>query len=346
MRNLFILLFLFNTLLTYAQVDKVSQILDEIDSNKHLNGVVLVGKEGDIILQKAYGTANFSSEIPNNLETKFLIGSLTKQFTAMLAMQLVEDGKLNLDDPITTYLPDFRKETGDKITIRHLLTHTHGILNADLTDRYQPMTQKDFIKKYCEANLEFQPGTQFRYSNIVGYYLLGVILEKVTIKDFATLLEEKILEPLDMKNTGYYSKEIIQENFATGHIQKENSVQIAQQWDMSQSFSAAGMYSTVEDLFKWDKALRGTKLLSSDGMQTIFTPYNDTIKYGFGWHINYPVINGEKHIFAGHNGSANGYKSQMMRGLNDDLVIINLSNTDNYVELRYPIIEAMMSSKK
>ncbi len=345
-KSLFILLLLFTTFSTYAQIHKISQILDEIDSNNHLNGVVLVGKEGETILQKAYGMANYSSEIPNKMDHKFLIGSMSKQFTALLVMQSVEAGKLNLDAPITTYLPDFRKETGDKITIRHLLTHTHGILNADLKERNRPMPQEEFIEKYCETDLEFQPGSQFKYSDIVGYYLLGVILEKVTNKDFATLLEENILVPLDMKNTGYYTEGIIQEKFASGHIKKGNSFQKAQKWHMSQSFSAAAMYSTVEDLFKWDQALRGNKLLSKEGIQTTFTPYSNTIKYGFGWYLNDPVINGEKHIFAGHNGSANGYKSQIMRGLNDDLVIIYLSNTDNYVELRYPIIEAMMSAKK
>lgn len=346
MRILIKIFFLLSTIAAQGQTEGISKILDELDAKEQLSGVVLVGQGGRIIFQKAYGTANRSFSIANNPDTKFLLGSLTKQFTAMLVMQQVEAGQLDLDAPITKYLSDFRKETGDKITIRHLLTHTHGIPNADQTDRYKPMTKEEFTRKYCEVNLEFSPGTQFNYSNIVGYYLLGVILEKVTNRSFAALLEERIFEPLGMNNSGYWSQETIQQNFATGYLQKENGFLNAPYWDMSQSFSAAGVYSTVGDLFKWDKALRKTKLISEEGLRTIFTPYRDKIRYGFGWFINDPEINGTKRLFAGHAGGASGYKSEIMRGINDDIVVIYLSNTDKYVELRYPIIEAVMSVGK
>ncbi|WP_296622200.1 serine hydrolase [Marivirga sp.] len=345
MKFILTILFFLSSISTYCQVEKISEIFDEIDSKENLSGVVLVGQDGQVIFQKAYGIANQSFGIENNLDTKFLIGSLTKQFTAMLVMQLAETGQLSLDVPITTYLPNFRNETGDKITIRHLLTHTHGIPNPNLTDRYKPMTKEEFIQNYAEANLDFEPGAQFEYSGVVGYYLIGVILEKVTNKDFAKLLEENILEPLDMRNTDYYSQDTIQQNFATGYIQKDSSFLYAPHWDMSQSFSASGIYSTVGDLFKWDRALRGTQLISNTGVETIFTPFSNKIRYGFGWFINDPVINGEKRLFAGHNGGANGYKSQIMRGINEDLVVIYLSNTDKYVEIRYPIIEAVVNDE-
>lgn len=346
MRLLIKIIFLLTTITANGQGERISKILADTDSKEHLSGVVLVGQGGQIRYQKAFGIANQSFGIPNNLDTKFLLGSLTKQFTAMLIMQLVEAGQLNLDTPITKYLSDFRKETGDKVTIRHLLTHTHGIPNADQTDRYKPMTKEEFVKKYCETNLEFSPGTQFKYSDIVGYYLLGVILEKVTNKNFSKLINEKIFGPLEMKNSGYYSQEIIQQNFATGYLQKESGFLNAPYWDMSQSFSAAGVYSTVGDLFKWDKALRTTQLISEKGMNTIFTPYSDKIRYGFGWFINDPEINGAKRLFAGHSGGASGYKSGILRGLKDDIVVIYLSNTDKYVEIRYPIMESVMGDSK
>lgn len=346
MRLLLTIFLLLITISSYGQHEKISAILEEINSKEHLSGVVLVGQGEEIIFQKAYGTANQSFGVPNNLNTKFLVGSLTKQFTAVLVMQLVEADQLKLDEPISTYLPDFRNDLGDKITIRHLLTHTHGIPNADLSSRYKPMSKEEFVSEYCETDLEFQPGSQFEYSNIVGYYLLGVILEKVTNKDFSKLVEEKILSPLEMQNTGYYSKDTVIQNLATGYIQKENSFLYAPHWDMSQSFSAAGMYSTVGDLFKWDRALRSTQLLSNSGIETIFTPYNDEIRYGFAWHINDPEINGKRQIFASHNGGANGYKSQIMRGVNEELVVIYLSNSDKYVELRYPLIEVLMNNEK
>jgi len=346
MRLLIKIIFLLTSISASGQSVRISKILGEIDSKEHLSGVVLVGQGGHTIYQKAYGTANKSFGIANNPDTKFLLGSLTKQFTALLIMQQVETGKLNLDLPITTYLTDFRKETGEKITTRHLLTHTHGIPNAVQSDRYKPMTQQEFVKEYCESNLEFSPGTQFKYSDIVGYYLLGVLLEKLTNKDFAKLLAENIFEPLGMNNSGYCSREIIQQNLASGYLQTENGFLNAPYWDMSQSFSAAGVYSTVGDLFKWDRALRKTELISEKGMQTIFTPFSDKIRYGFGWFINDPEINGSKRLFAGHTGGASGYRSEIMRGINDDIVVIYLSNTDKYVEIRYPIIEAIMSDGK
>lgn len=346
MRLLIKIFLLLVTIAAHGQTERISKILDEIGSKEDLSGVVLVGQGGQIIYQEAFGVANQSFSIPNNLDTKFLIGSLTKQFTAILVMQQVEAGQIDLDAPLTKYLPNFRKETGDKITIRQLLTHTHGIPNAEQMDRYKPMTKEEFIKKYCEANLEFSPGTQFKYSDIVGYYLLGVILEKVTNKNFANLLKENIFEPLEMNNSGYCSQETIQHNFATGYLQKENGFLNAPYWDISQSFSAAGIYSTVGDLFKWDKALRKPELISEKGLRTVFTPYSDKIRYGFGWFINDPEINGAKRLFAGHTGGASGYRSEIMRGVNDDIVVIYLSNTDKYVEIRYPIIEAMMSDSK
>lgn len=338
--------FLLATITANAQTEIISGILDELDSKEHLSGVVLVGRGGQVIYQNAYGMANRSFGIANNLDTKFLLGSLTKQFTAMLVMQQVEAGLLDLDAPLTMYLSDFRKETGDKITIRHLLTHTHGIPNADETERYKPMAKGEFVKKYCEANLEFSPGTLFEYSDVVGYYLLGIILEKMTNTDFAELLEERIFEPLGMSNSGYFSQDTILQNFAIGYLQKESGFLSAPHWDMSQSFSAAGVYSTAGDLFKWDEALRKADLVSEESLTVIFTPYSDKVRYGFGWFINDPEINGAKRLFAGHTAGANGYRAEIMRGINDDIVVIYLSNTDKYVEMRYQIIEAIMSDGK
>lgn len=343
MRLSIISILLLTSISTYGQLEKISKLLEQIDSTKHLNGVVLVAQGNEVIFQKAYGMANHSLDIPNTIDTKFLVGSLTKQFTAMLVMQLVEANQLSLDVPITAYLSDFRKETGDQITMRHLLTHTHGIPNEELTNRGKPMEKAAFVKKYCEADLAFQPGTQFQYSDIFGYYLLGMILKEVTNRNFDDLLEEKILKPLDMQNTGYYAQDTILQNLATGYIREGDSLLSAPQWHMSQSFSAAGLYTTVGDLFKWDQALRSTQLLSREGMEAIFTPYRDKIKYGFGWYLNDPVINGEKRLYAGHNGGASGYRAQMMRGVSEELVVVYLSNTDQYVEIRYPIIEAILS---
>ena len=343
MRLLIKLSFIVVSIAASGQTDYLKKVAQGIDSQEHLSGALLVGQNGKIIYQEAFGQANYTFGSPNSVDSKFLIGSLTKQFTAMLVMQQVEIGNLNLDDKVTKYLQDFRKETGDRITLRHLLTHTHGIQNANQSERYKPMTKSEFIKKYCETDLEFEPGTQFKYSDIVGYYLLGAILEQITRTEYDKLLVEKIFKPIGMQNTGYFKSEIILSNLSTGYSQTDKGIRNAPYWDISQSFSAAGLYSTVNDLFLWDQALRTNKLVSEKTLKIIFSPYTDKIRYGFGWFINDPEINGAKRILAGHTGGANGYRSQIMRGLDDDLVVIYLSNTDRYVELRYPVIDAVLT---
>lgn len=336
--SLFALIFLS----VHAQDHKLAKIVEEIDSKNHLNGTLLVAQNGKILFEKAFGVANRSFDVANKIGTKFLIGSLTKQFTAVLIMQQVEAGKINPDAKISFYLPDFRKETGNKISIRNLLTHTHGIPNASDAERYKPMTKEEYIKNFCEKDLEFEPGTKFNYSNIAGYFLLGLILEKVTSMSYDQLLNERILKPVGMTHSGYLDQKTIIKDFAEGYVRKPDSFENAPYWDMSQSFSAAAMYSTVQDLFLWDQALRTNKLLGAKSLTEIFIPYNST-HYGFGWYIMDPEINGKKKILAGHTGGANGYKSQIVRGIDDNLVVIYLSNDDTFVEVREPIIDSLLT---
>ena len=339
------LLLLFVVISANGQSIEMSKILEEIDDQENLSGVVLVGQKGQIIYQNTYGFANQTTNTPNKIDTKFFIGSLTKQFTAVLVMQQLEAGKLELDSPIINYLPEFREDTGGKITIRHLLTHTHGIPNAADGANISSLTKQEFESKYCHAELEFSPGTQFKYSNINGYYLLGEILEQVSAKKFSQLLEEKILKPLNMTNTGVYNPKSSPNNLAMGSLQDEDNFSSAPPVDMSFSISAAGIFSTVEDLHNWDQAIRNEKLLSEDGFRQVFTPFNDSIRYGLGWYLNDPEINGVKHLLAGHTGGASGFKSQMMRGVHDDdVVVIFLSNSNKYVELRYPLMNVLLST--
>ncbi|SMG22023.1 CubicO group peptidase, beta-lactamase class C family [Marivirga sericea] len=336
------LLFLFVVVSANGQSIEISKILEEIDAQENLSGVVLVAQEGQIIYENTYGFANQTTNTPNNIDTKFFIGSLTKQFTALLVMQQLEAGKLALDAPIINYLPNYREDTGEKITIRHLLTHTHGIPNASDSANFSALTKEEFEKRYCQANLEFAPGTQFKYSNIIGYYLLGEIIEKVSSKEFSQLLEEKILKPLNLTNTGTYNPASSPKNLATGSLQNEGNFSNAPPVDMSFSLSAAGIFSTVEDLHKWDQAIRNEKLLSEDDFKQVFTPFSDSVRYGLGWYLNDPEINGVKHLLASHTGGAGGFKSQIMRGVEDDVLVVFLSNSDKYIELRYPLMNALL----
>jgi len=191
-------------------LDKAAQI-DSLLRLYHLygmfNGSALVAESGKVIYKKGFGLANMDWNIPNAPDTKFRIGSITKQFAAMLIMQLVEKGKIKVDGKITDYLPDYRKDTGDRVTIHHLLTHTSGIPSyTGLPGFWSDSTRNPYaleyvVKNFCSGNLEFEPGAKYVYNN-TGYYLLGAIIEKVSGKPFAEVLTENILKPLQMQNTG------------------------------------------------------------------------------------------------------------------------------------------------
>jgi CubicO group peptidase (beta-lactamase class C family) len=204
--------------------------------------------------------ANIEWAIANAPDTKFRLGSLTKQFTAMLIMQLVEGGKLKLEGKITGYLTDYPKATGDKITINHLLTHTSGIPNYTGLPAFQetlsrnPYKPTDFIKQFSDLLLEFEPGSRFAYSNS-GYFLLGVLIEKVTGKTYENVLQESIFKPLQMNNTGYDVFTTILPKRAMGYEKRGLNYVNAPYLDMSIPYAAGSLYSTVEDLALWDQAL-------------------------------------------------------------------------------------------
>jgi len=226
----------------YTHAQTKSQKIDKLMSLYHqfrqFNGSVLVAEKGDVIYKKGFGFANMEWEIPNDTETKFRLGSITKQFTSMLIMQLVEKGKLKLDDKLSELLPYYRKDIGEKVTIHHLLTHTSGIPSyTGLPGFFQdvsrdPYPVDEFIKKYCSGDLEFEPGSKYKYNNS-GYFLLGAIIEKVTGKTYEDILKENILDPLNLKNTGYDHHDPILAKRAAGYENNFDGFVNAPYLDMS-----------------------------------------------------------------------------------------------------------------
>src|SRR5215471_3449300 len=245
---------------------KIDDLMTLYSSYGQFNGTVLVAEKGSVIFKKGYGLANMEWGIPNQPDTKFRLGSITKQFTSMLVMQLVQDGKVKLDGKLTDYLPDYRKDTGDRVTIHNLLTHTSGIPSYTGLPRFfedvsrNPYTVEAFVKKYCSGDLEFEPGSKFSYDNS-GYFLLGAIIEKVTGKPYEQVLRERIFDPLGMKDTGYDHHEDILKRRATGYDKSPRGVINSPYLDMSLPYAAGSLYSTVEDLYLWDQALYTDKLL-------------------------------------------------------------------------------------
>ena len=311
---------------------KLDALVSQYVANGQFNGTVLVAEKGQVVFKKGYGMANMEWKIPNTPDTKFRLGSITKQFTAMLIMQLVEQGKLKLDGKIIDYLPDYPKATGDKITIHHLLTHTSGIPSYTgfpkffENDSRDPYTPEAFTKKFSDLPLEFEPGTKFSYNNS-GYFLLGVILEKVTGKSYATVLKESITTPLKLGDTGYDLAGPLIAKRAAGYEKRNGGYVNAPYLDMSLPYAAGSLYSTVEDLYRWDQALYSDMLISAQAKQTMFTPF--LANYAYGWGIGKTNIGQLKDslLLIEHGGGINGFNTLISRVPKDRQLVVLLNNT-------------------
>jgi CubicO group peptidase (beta-lactamase class C family) len=314
------------SLATMAQdlAPKADEIINAYVKQSKFSGSVLLAKGGKVILAKGYGMANYELEVANTPQTKFRLGSITKQFTSMAVAQLVERGLVKIEDPITKYLPDFPKEMGDKVTVYHLLTHTSGIPSFTNFKDYQqikmnPFSGEKLVAWLKDKQLEFTPGEQFKYNNS-GYFLLGYLIEKVSGKSYEQYLKENIFEPLGMQNTGYdHNKEVLK-NRAAGYTLAGKNLENAEFIDMTVPGGAGALYSTVEDLYIWDRALYTEKLVKKPTLEKIYTPFKSN--YAWGWAVD--EQNGHKRIQ--HGGGIDGFNTNILRYVNDDICIIALSN--------------------
>ena len=315
-----------------TEAEKIDDLISRYYEYKLFNGSALVVKNGNVIFKKGYGYANFEWKVPNAPDTKFRIGSISKQFTATLIMQLVEEGKINLDGKITDYLPDYRKDTGDSITIHQLLNHTSGITsytdlpNVWLDSLRNHYTKEYFIKHFHSSNLDFEPGTEYKYNN-TGYYLLAAIIEEVTGKSFGEYLKERILIPVGMTNSGSEDDEVVIDKMASGYLREGNLLVKDRYMFMPNTMGAGNMHSTVEDMVKWDKALYETKILTKESKGKMFTPYLSN--YGYGWGIYYRKLGetGDSTKVIAHSGGINGFSTLFVRLVEDKHMIALFNNS-------------------
>lgn len=331
-------LLLFSTTLIFAQThaEKIDQLLSKYQAYGQFNGSALVAYNGKLILKKGYGHANMEWKISNQANTKHRLGSITKQFTAVLILQLANQGKVDLKANVSTYIPDYPKEVGEKITVHQLLTHTAGVPNYTsfpdffATKSRNPHTTEELVEVFSSLPLDFTPGAQFNYSNS-GYVLLGVIVENVTGKTYEAALEEMIFKPLGMTNTGYDHHGQILENRAAGYEKAGSAYVNADYLDMSIPYAAGSMYSTVEDLFLWDQALYTEKVLPKKYMDLMFTPYVEAfgMHYGYGWMVGKVPLGetGKEQDIITHGGGINGFNTLISRLPKNKEVIILLNNT-------------------
>ncbi len=316
--------------------EKVAQLVEKYAEYGQFNGSILVSQHGKVIYKKAFGMANIELNAPNQADTKYRLASVSKQFTAMLTLQLVQQGKLDLHAPVTTYLPDYPKAQGQKITLHHLLTHSSGIPNFTSFREYRdkimrnPHRPEELVRLFDTLPLEFEPGQKFNYSNS-GYVLLGYIIEKVSGQSYEQCLKDRIFTPLKMNNSGYDHNNQVLPKRAFGYDMVGKSLANAGFIDMSVPFSAGSLYSTVEDLHLWDQGLYTDVLLSAELRAKLFSNYFEGKpgNYGYGWGI-YPMESlksGNTLMFVEHSGGINGFNSFISRELTNKHCVISLSNT-------------------
>lgn len=317
-----------------SKSEQIDELMSHYSNYGKFNGAVLVAEKGDVVFKNGYGLANMDWDIPNDVDTKFRLASVTKQFTAMLTMQLVAEKKLKLDGVIADYLPAYSNEYGDQVTIHQLLTHTGGIPNYTNFPSYRDLmkeskTPMELVAVFADSTLQFVPGERFSYSNS-GYVLLGAIIEAVTEKSLPDVLQEKILEPLGMNDTGFEKKGEVLKNRATGYDRQGITYTLAYPIDMSVAYAAGGMYSTVEDMFLWDQALYTSKLLPRKEMDLIFQQHIPAWgkHYGYGWLVGELSLgtSGDLLPIVEHDGVINGFRSLIIRFPEDQSSIVLLHN--------------------
>ncbi|MDX8363452.1 serine hydrolase domain-containing protein [Cytobacillus sp. IB215316] len=329
-----------NNLDLYSKLDKAVTRYEEYYD---FSGAVYVGMDDEEIFSKTSGMANYDQDVPNTLDTKFLIGSLTKQFTAAAILILEEKGLLELDHQVTDYIPEATQ--WEEITIHHLLSMSSGIVNTDhphfirnideflessennnMSNISPLLTPEESIAIYKDIPLNFKPGERYEYSNS-NYLVLGLIIELTSGDPYETFLEENIFEPLGMLNSGYSIDWDNQQNKAIGWYKKNNSENkfYPVQAEYFHYHSAGGLYSTINDLKTWNRALYSEELLKKETIDKMYSPYTKTsiIEYGYGWFTKGDSVE--------HSGSVPGFISHIYRELDTELVIIILSNNESLV---------------
>jgi CubicO group peptidase (beta-lactamase class C family) len=309
---------------TQAPDARIEQIVQSYVADHKFMGTVLIAKGDHTIFDKGYGYANLEWQIPNTPDTKFRLGSVTKQFTATSILLLEERGKLKTDDLVKKYVPD-APAAWDKITIYHLLTHTSGIPSFTSFPEYpefekKPATPEELVKRFKDKPLEFEPGSQFKYSNS-GYLLLGYLIDKISGEEYPQFLKENIFVPLGMGDSGYDLNATVIAHRAAGYTPKPSGeIQNTGYIDMTIPYSAGALYSTTRDLLKWELGLYGGKVLQTESLRKMTTPFKEN--YGCGLFIS----NGGGHKKIDHGGGIEGFNTELAYYPDDQLTVIVLAN--------------------
>ncbi|MCP4584140.1 MAG: beta-lactamase family protein [candidate division Zixibacteria bacterium] len=305
--------------------EKIDEYLEQTEKVWEFQGSVLVAKSDVIIYDDVYGMANLKDKKRNTTTTKFLIGSVTKSFTAIAIMQLVEKGVLNLDHPISSYLKNYSVDNWRKITIRHLLSHTSGIPVFSMLPDFRKKAMlsssvNDIVDLFKDEPLIFEPGTKQQYGS-PGYLLLGIIIEDVTGLTYQDYIKQHISNIAGMSETDICEDYKSRPDFAIGYFKEARGKLIeAEPMIFPVAFSAGALSSTTHDLYLLDCALNGDILLNANSLEIMLN--SEKGEYGLGFNIR----NLAGHKIAGHDGTAPGFCATFQRWLDDSLCVVILSN--------------------
>lgn len=311
-----------------AQTKNMQKRLDSLLAFYHgtfdFNGSILVSKNGKVLVNKGFGYRNKEQDLPNTSESIFMIGSVTKQFTAEVILMLASEGPLALDDRLSKYYKNYR--SGDSITIINLLSHTSGIPDYTQDDNWQKgnltavMPTNDVVNTMLAKPLEFSPGKDFNYSN-TNYLLLGLIIEQVTGKSYYANVCERIFKPLGMTHSGFDLARLRDHNKTTGYYYVQNDTFIvAPVVDSTQTNSAGSIYSTTGDMLKWHNALQKYKLLPRQWQDKMFEP----VLGNYGYGIELDSLCGLRLLH--HSGHIHGYNSNFYHLPNENVCVVVLTN--------------------
>lgn len=315
-----------------SSIDMVQSIVHAYDSIFNFSGVVLIGKGDSIIYQSAHGNANYEAKITNELHTQFRLASLSKQFTAAALLLLEQNGKVKLDEPVSTYLPQLKPEIAENITIHHLLSHSSG-LARDI----ETLSTKELGKTYISvdsiislintSDLLYHPGEKWSYSNL-GYNLAAKVIESVTGKSYGIAMDSLLFKPLGMTNTAHESSKNYTPKLAYGYVESPDSIMRAAYEDKSYVVGAGSIYASAYDLFIWSRAILNKKILNQKSLDKLFSRQSG--RYGYGWFVDnyvWPPVNDVNHAKnMHHDGGSPGFESKLSILTKHDIVVIVLSN--------------------
>lgn len=311
------------------EADAVAALGEAVDAaiaEDSFSGVVLVERDGEVILAKTGGLADRARTIPVSRDTRFRIGSMNKMFTAIAVLQLVDAGKLSLDDPIARYLPDYpNRELAQKVTIRHLLTHTGGtgdIFGPDFDEhRLELREHADYVRLYGKRALEFAPGSRQAYSNY-GFVLLGALIEQVSGASYYDYVQGHVFEPAGMRATGSLPEATPVPNRAVGYMKAPGGWVPNDATLPVRGTAAGGGYTTADDLLRFAHALRAGKLVEAATLAEATRPQEQG--YGYGFSVG---TSGDAKFY-GHNGGAPGMNGELRVVPDLGYVIVSLGNLD------------------